>query len=141
MHRPLPESALIRRVSVQRVRIGKDYRYRLLITLQHDTPASRHDAPLVAAIGIHIGFQDKPAGIRFGYWADTADRHAELVLPRDIVSQFERVDELRGIIDRNWNDIRAAHRVARSRPMCRSGSKTRSRISLPGWITAARYVL
>lgn len=107
MHRPLPETALIRRVSVQRVRIGKDFRYRLLITLQHAPPAPREDAPRVAAIGIHIGFQEVPAGIRFGYWADTADHHAELLLPHDIVSQFERVDELRGIIDRNWNAIRA----------------------------------
>jgi len=107
MHRPLPESALIRRVSVQRVRIGKDFRYRLLITIQHDTSTRRPEEQRVAAIGIHVGVQAGSAGIRFGYWVDTADHHSELLLPLEIVSQFEKVNELRGIIDRNWNETRA----------------------------------
>ncbi len=107
MHRPLPEGAVIRRVSAQRVRIGKDFRYRLLITIQYSPTARPLPASAAGAIGIHIGFQSQPTGIRFACWADNGDHHSELLLPHEIVSQFEKVDELRGVIDRNWNETRA----------------------------------
>jgi hypothetical protein len=107
MHRPLAENILIRSVRVKRFRVGTEYRYKLLITVR-ETDSISDDGHSTAAgsVGVLIGFRRTAGGIRVGYWADHAGDHGELLLPTELISQFDKVDDLRSRVDQNWNDTR-----------------------------------
>jgi hypothetical protein len=108
MHRPLPEDVLIRTVKIKRFRVGTEYRYKLLITVRGREPATlkRSSEPRRVA-GICLDVRHVVTGIHLGDWVDTAGESGQLVLPIEIVSQFDKIDHIRSRIDRNWNDMRA----------------------------------
>lgn len=107
LHRPLPADALIRSVRVKRYRLGTQFRYKLFVTIRHDDGAVGRDgdAP-VRGLGIVLDCRETTGDVRVGCWTDTDGAHGELTLPAAVVSQFERLNELRSMLDRNWNEAR-----------------------------------
>ena len=108
MHRPLPDDVLSRAVKIKRFRVGTEYRYKLLITVRQQEPATlkRSSEPRRVA-GIYLDVREVVTGIHLGDWVDTAGESGRLVLPIEIVSQFDKVDHIRSRIDRKWNEMRA----------------------------------
>ncbi len=107
MHRPIPSDVLIRAVSVKRFRVGTQFRYKLLIVVREpSSDRARRADKQARAVGVAISLGRCNEGIRIGYWIDDAGETGELLLPTAMVSQFDKVNELRSRLDTNWNTAR-----------------------------------
>ena len=108
LHRPLPQDALIRAVRVKRFRIGYQFHYKVMITVRLPDAIPPSGRTRSEAAGIWIDCHEMSEGIRVGYWAAADGEHGEVLLPAAVVSEFEKLGDLQGILDRNWNETRAA---------------------------------
>ena len=106
MHRPLPKDGIIRGASVFRRNIGGKYRYKLTITVAC-SPICAKGKAIGGAIGLDVGWRQVEEGLRVVYWCDERDRSGQLVLPDKIVSQFAKVNDLRSIRCKQYNDAKA----------------------------------
>lgn len=132
MHRPLPSNSEIRSVSVVRERVGERYRYKLVMTVAvSEKPAQRQGTRTCAidlgwrVVSLHpqsvkgvvvYGFdifeypssqQERFDGVRIGYWSDDTGGCGQLILPRSVIGNFEKIADLRSIRDEKFNHIRA----------------------------------
>lgn len=104
MHRPLPAGSLIKWAWVIRDRIATHYRWRVQFVV--DVP----DAPKQVdglAVGLDVGWRRVDAGLRVAYWHGEDGDHGELVLPNDFLAQLRKVDDLRSIRDKHFDEIRS----------------------------------
>ncbi|KNZ70317.1 hypothetical protein Tfer_0877 [Thermincola ferriacetica] len=106
MHRPLPPDGTIRSASIVREKLGNTYRYKLVVTVALETPS----APVIPAasgrIFVNCTWQRNENGIVAATWHDDSGQKGELILPNRVVSQFYKLDDLRSIRDKHFNEIK-----------------------------------
>ncbi len=132
MHRPLPPDSEIRSSSVVRERVGERFRYKLLLTVAvSDRPMLRqgnrtcaidlgwrvvslhpHAVKGIVVYGFEIyenpaSHQDRFDGVRVAYWSDDKGMTGQLMLPRSVIANFDKIADLRSIRDEKFNHIRA----------------------------------
>lgn len=114
MHRPLPEGALVRQASVVRERVGRAFRYKLVVTVE--LPETKK-APLrkEGVVAVDLGWRKVEGGVRVAYWADdtcftggkeNGEHHGELVLPDKMIRAFQKLRDLRSIRDVHFDEAR-----------------------------------
>jgi hypothetical protein len=135
MHRPLPEGAHIKNVTVQVRRIGPREEWSALFTVtlaaaQGRTSCDSTTATPSGRVAIDVGWRIVPEGLRVAAWRDEAGNTGTLVLdnghavlsddaPRGkgaqrsfnrraagILGQFRKADDLQAIRKTNFNDAR-----------------------------------
>ena len=69
--------------------------------------AAAKEATSTLACGLDIGWRKRPEGdIRVAYLVDENDHREELLLPGGDMDQFHKLDDLKSIMDHNFNEIR-----------------------------------
>lgn len=104
IHRPLPEDGIIRSASVIREKVGDKYSYKLVITVAFEP--IQHIPAKNTAVGIDLGWRSVKNGLRVAFWKDELGNGDDLVIPNRAISQFEKLDDLKSIRDKHFNDIR-----------------------------------
>lgn len=107
-HRPLPEGSLIKWAMLHRRRVGCDFDWRLTLTVSRESGFKKTDLSEVGAVGVDIGWRLMPTGIRAAYWVGSDGEEGEVIVPNKYVDKFRKVNDLRGIRDRLFDDIRLA---------------------------------
>ncbi len=104
MHRPLPPDGVIRMASAVRERVGRSFRWKLVVTV---TLAQQPQAPTRrdGTIAVDIGWRAVHDGLRVAYWCDTSGAEGELVLGPEIVEPLLKLHDLRSIRDKHFNDV------------------------------------
>jgi transposase len=105
MHRPLPPG-LIRQASVARQLVFNRFRYKLLVVVELDNPPpAKAEGPTVAVV---VGFRKLRDGIRVAYWVAEDGKKGQVLLPEDLVEQFAKLNHLKSVCDRHFNDTKMA---------------------------------
>lgn len=105
LHRPLPPSGVIRAASVVREIVGGRYRWRLLLIVEQPADEAPRQGPAVA---IDLGWRMLDDGLRVAYWEDERGAHGQLLLTRDLLWAFEKINDLRSKQERVLNQARAS---------------------------------
>ncbi len=104
MHRPIPEESEIRCASVIREKVGRKYRYKVVITA---TVTNNYPLHGNGTIGIDLGWRQVKDGLRVAYWADDRGEHGQLLLEPEILHEFNKLPDLRAIRDKHFNEIKS----------------------------------
>ena len=106
MHRPLPEGAIIMRITVRRRMEGPMARWTAELTVR--LPEARTTSG-VGAVAIDIGWRAMRDGsIRVAAWVDENGERGELRLQPDVISSLERASSLRSTRDKNFETAKTA---------------------------------
>lgn len=110
VHRPLPEDAIIKMVSVNIKKVAGDYRYGVTFT----TRATDNGEPDSGsqAVGVNLGWKKVNEGLRVATAVYSDGQAAHLVLPQDWVDRMARVYALQGELDEAVNEIFPAFKTA-----------------------------
>ena len=103
MHRPLPPDSEIRLASIIRQRVGRKWRYKAVLTVAVPKRDHIHGKGTVA---IDLGWRQVTDGLRVAYWADDAGDHGQVVLPLEVLWEFNKLPDLRAIRDKHFNEIK-----------------------------------
>lgn len=103
--RPLPPDARIKRVTVQRRRIGTRFRWEAVVSYSAESlrAPKRLDDEMA---GVDVGWRKVEGGLRVAYVVDARGQHRELVLPDEILSRIARADATRGLRDEYFEALR-----------------------------------
>ena len=104
MHRPLPADAEIKMVQVTRRRIASHYDYSVSFTVRLSENLAVPVNGQVAAID--LGWRVIGDELRVAAWKGSDGRSGELRLPASLVGEFDRVERIRSIRDRDFNAAR-----------------------------------
>lgn len=105
MHRPIPFQSTIRSASVVREKYGNRFRYKLIIVTC--LPQFVDSTADKGAVGVDLGWRRASNGIRVAYWCDAEGQTGKLTLPNDIIARFEKVNSLKSIRGRHFNNAKA----------------------------------
>ena len=113
MHRPIPDGARIKVVTVSLRRIGRREKWDVCFTLDLTESRRPETAPVERVTAIDLGWRldpegDKTGEIRVCAWADDQGGVGELRLPPGLIAQIRKVEDLRSIRDKAFNAARAA---------------------------------
>lgn len=126
MHRPMPATSEIRSASIVREKVGRRFRYKLVVTVTIPEEISHIKRAKVDTVGIDIGWRSVPEGLRVVYWYDetgnsgklvhpaikdfikiTEDgKSGQLILPHKIINAFKKIDDLKSIRDQHFNEAK-----------------------------------
>lgn len=125
LHRPLPADAIIKWAYIVRKRVGRKYQWSLQLTIESETFRARaSSAETGTAIGVDLGWR---GGRRVAYVADLEGGGAEIAVPERTTEGAQKVEDLRGIRDKNFEFVRDA-----------LVAHLRGRSALPEWLEDMR---
>jgi len=106
MHRPLPPDGRVKRVIVQRRRVGAHEEWSVVFSCEADY--RRIDNARDGVVGLDIGWRMRPDGqIRVGAWAGSDGQRGEVLLPPRLITAMSKPDELRSVRDKAFDRARA----------------------------------
>lgn len=136
MHRPMPPESKIRCASIVREKVGREWRYKAVITATIKEACKCHGS---GHVGINPGWRKVESGLRVAYWADDNGDHNQLVLPLEVLHEFDKLNDIKSIRANYYNeykDILAKWEVANTLPdWLKEELKT-----LPTWRSQGRMV-
>lgn len=105
LHRPFPESSTFKSVAAKRERVGRKYRWSLLVTVDFPVPTATHGTGVVGLDpGWAMGTLPAPDGrLRVGYLTNESGVGEELALCSKFMSQVDQVSRLQSIIAKETN--------------------------------------
>lgn len=113
MHRPFPEGARIKCVSVVLRTVGPREEWSANFTVETPAPEARTGDVAVAA---HFGWRKMPDGsVRVAVYGAEGEAPREVRIPEEALRVSERPDELRGTRDARFNAAIAGFRALRDR--------------------------
>lgn len=108
MHRPLPEGAIIKGVSVSMHRVGPHEKWTCEVTIDMDREMRKPSSD--RAVAIDVGWRAFGDQIRVATWTD-GEEVGELRLDSDLVGLYRKIEDLDEIRDKSFNraiaDLRA----------------------------------
>ncbi len=107
LHRPFPEGSCLKSVAAKRERVGRNYRWSLLVTVDFPRPEPKHAVGVVALDpGWAMGTLPEPDGrLRVGGLTDDDGKFKELALAPKFMSQVGQVSSLQSIVANETNVI------------------------------------
>lgn len=107
LHRPFPQGTVFKSIAAKRERVGRHYRWSLLVTVDYPAPEPKHGKGIVALDpGWAMGtLPDADKRLRVGGLTDEAGKFTELALPPEFMCQIEQVARLQSIIAKETNAI------------------------------------
>ncbi len=139
MHRPLPEDANIKYVTVKRHMVGLRESWSCSITYTHPKPKKER---LSGCIAIDLGWRKRPDdNLRVAYWVDDKGNHGEVKLPDLIRIESRKADDLREICDVLINRVRNAlmHWIDKNEAIAPE-FLLKKRPYMPKWMGSRRFV-
>jgi ribosomal protein L37AE/L43A len=105
LHRPIPQGARIKLVTVRRRRVGVRHRWSVTFVCAMAAPElPRHDSR--AACGVDLGWRKVPGGLRVAtYMATDLARPKHVILPPDMMAGFDHVESVHSRLDMTLNDL------------------------------------
>lgn len=104
IHRPIPEDARIKWVSIHRRRVGCTDQWSVCFVLARESGWAKADTAGDGAVGIDLGWRVVPAGIRVAYWCGSDGwRHDNLIISERDAARWTKADDLRSIRDQRFN--------------------------------------
>ena len=105
MHRPIPDDATIKTVTVKRVRVGTEYRWAVTFTCVTEDREKIHH-PGESICGIDVGWRTLgEIGVRVATIAGNGGTMDEIVLPSSLIAKFDHVDNIKSRLDKHLNNI------------------------------------
>jgi hypothetical protein len=137
MHRPMPKGALLKWVSVKKIRQGPHFRWKLCITFDAPIKALEDNGGVLA---LNLGWRQKKDGtIRVGRYAGSDGQEGELVLSEKLLSQLREPNHIRAQRDHLLEICRLDLSAwLKARPDLPAWLVEATR-SLPSWRQASRY--
>jgi hypothetical protein len=105
LHRPLPRDGRIKQAQLSRKRVGRDWRWRLNITV--DEPAAQPRQHFRGEIALDIGWRKLEDAVRIAAWRDDRGRTGEVRLDESYLRVNERLIGLQSTIDGQFETVRA----------------------------------
>src|SRR5579875_3035420 len=107
LHRSFPEGATFKSVAAKRERVGRHYRWSLLVTVDFPAPEPAHGKGVVALDpGWAMGTLPEPDGrLRVGGLTNEDGEFKELALPPEFMSQVGQVGKLQSIVAKETNAL------------------------------------
>ena len=107
LHRPLPPDAVAKWAWIKRRRVGTRMRYDFQITIEADSfkVAKKTQGP---TLGIDIGWRKRGEDTLRVFYLDGKHHKGEVCLPTRVLWSLGKVDSLKSIQDRNFNEMREA---------------------------------
>lgn len=107
LHRSFPEGSTLRSVAAKRERVGRHYRWSLLVTVDFPVPKAAHGKGVVALDpGWAMGTLPEPDGrLRVGGVTNESGEFKELALPPEFMSQVAQASRLQSIIAKETNEL------------------------------------
>jgi len=106
MHRPIPEDARIKELSVIRKRVGTKFVWSVTFTTRaHAGQSSSNSSQTVCAID--VGWRKVSQGLRVATALESTGAVQHIILPNSLLLKFEHVNMLKGQIDDELNAIQA----------------------------------
>lgn len=107
LHRPFPEGTVFKSVAAKRERVGRNYRWSLLVTVDFPAPLPLHGEGIVALDpGWAVGTLPEPDGrLRVGGLTSNDGAFKELCLPPAFMSQVKQVSRLQSKIAEGTNAL------------------------------------
>lgn len=108
LHRPLPDGALIKVVTVSRRRLDcKLWAWRVQLTIDMTGVAAQ---PAIAAresaCAINLGWRQTNNGLRVAYIVGTDGDQHQVTLPKSIMQRVEQAEAIRSLRDKNLDELR-----------------------------------
>jgi hypothetical protein len=104
MHRPLPEGAIIKRVTVaRRARDSVTWRWTAEFTIEIPEATVLRRRPAAGVCAINLGWRLFDDRLRIGYVVADDGHREEITLPPDIIPRLRKVEDLRAIRDKHLN--------------------------------------
>lgn len=102
MHRPLPNDATLKMISVSRKKIGTDFKWYVTFIFTSET-CEVVEHPNTQSCGINFGWKQVKDGLRVATINDGVEtRH--IILPKVIIDKLAYTENLQGQIDRATNE-------------------------------------
>lgn len=102
MHRPIPEDALIKSVSISAKKVGNRVKWFLNVTVVTNGELSAVDRT-GKVVALDVGWRRTKDGLRVGYWVDSDDQEGEILLDKSFLETDERLTKLQQTRDNNFN--------------------------------------
>lgn len=99
LHRPLPETGIVRTASVVRERIASAFRYKLVLSVDVGTPKQRAGSGVTVTLN-HL----RPVAS----WRGDDGGSGIIELPESLIGNFHKCEELQSLIDQKFNAARTA---------------------------------
>lgn len=82
-HRPLPPDAVVRQLRITRERLGTQYQWHAVFTVQlpDESPLVAPTSEQRGVVAVDLGFRSELGDTRVGYWADDAGAFDPIYLP------------------------------------------------------------
>lgn len=111
MHRPLPDGAIVKQVTLTRRKVGTRFRWHAVFTCSiPDTEMQPH--PSERACGVNLGFRQVKEGLRVATVAWDSRKTAEhLILPAEWLAAMDRVETLQSRRDEHLLPMHAAAKL------------------------------
>lgn len=111
LHRPLPESTLIRAVSLHREIVGTRDWLSVRFVLEAPEPACWQrwpDAPRHGAVAVDLCWRHLEGEMRAGYWVGGDGQQGQIALPDHLFfDRMQKAEHLQSVRDENFNRARA----------------------------------
>lgn len=106
LHRPMPEAAVIKWAQMIATKIGPRTEWRLLVTIDDETPVQK---PRGTTLAVNLGWRNLlDGGLRVAYAVDSNGREEEIRVPPAYPSGVAHVDSIRSIRDRLFEAAKSA---------------------------------
>lgn len=137
VHREIPASAIVRRVTVKCERFARRRRWFALLSVEH-APGYRREPCGEGTVALHLGWRQKPDGsLRVAYWVASDGAESEVVLSAEQVKRLRKPDDLESLRDSNFNAARAAFVALRAAGTQVPGDPvagTGEPVAMPEWL-------
>lgn len=106
-HRPIPADAKILWILLKLYRDGTKHRWEVNFVCTRSAGFDRDDRATTGLVGVDFGWRKRADGsLRVAYWAESATKHGELVLPADVFDRAGQAEFLQSEADKVFNRAR-----------------------------------
>lgn len=108
IHRPIPSDCTLKWAHLICTPIGPRHKWSVQLVVSRASGWAKPDLAKAGTVGIDLGWRVLPnnGGLRVAYAVGDDGQEEQLILPMDEVGRWHKVDDLRSIRDRHFNECR-----------------------------------
>ncbi len=138
MHRPFPEGCSINNVKITKCKIGADIKWEAHFSIKHKQENAKQENT-GKVLAYDPGWRQMPdgSGYRMAYYKDSSGNKLETKLPSELMKRFEKIDDLKSIRKKNFNQIKEEFIVWLNENECPDWLKEKTK-TISKWESQAR---
>ncbi len=107
IHRRIPENGRIKWVKLFERRVGTHSEWSLILSVEFPVMPKPDDLASDGVAGVDIGWRERPDGsLKVAAWHGSDGAHGEVVFDAEFVRRIQKVDDLRSIRDKAFDETR-----------------------------------